>query len=170
MSKKFKVAAVLILTLILTAVFAGCGDFIPPNEFKELYPDLWKGDKDDPNAHEGMVNRINEKTMDDLINYLYENGVIETKNVQQLTSGIATIAYQLDGKMDVLYWDIEALAEDSEEYGYYKDLTEEGYTMLWGTSVYSPVMNGPFGIKVNALYDVDKINKLFLEFGWEKEE
>ena len=115
MSKKFKIAVVLILTLVLTAVFAGCGEFIPPNEFKELYPELWKGEKDDPNAHEGMVNRINEKTMEDLINYLYDNGAIETKITQPLSKGLASIAYMLDGKMDVLWWDLDALAEGSSE-------------------------------------------------------
>lgn len=177
MNKKMKIILTLLLTVLLAVTFVGCSDFIPPEEFRTKYPDEWKGPKegDGPEIPDGWVYNIENRTIDDLIEYLYEKGVITIKNTVLITSIGNTGSYKIQN-VEFFRWEFSSA--NDEQLNYYDESKAKGYTTFAG-SAYTMKINGPkrgeepgnvgFGIHFLAGHPMSKINSdtdIFMMFGW----
>lgn len=137
-------------TKIFTAIFSGLlvvlmvasfimlsviPDFISPGENAQL------------NADE-LIWYCN---MDDLFDYFEEKGFMK-KSDRIPMSVIGTENWICNG-IDMIWWDVDNLAEDSEPYDYWEEYKENDYLyIIFGGSVYSPRSNGPFAVWVGPKY------------------
>lgn len=108
-----------------------------------------------------------DMTMDDLLSYLEEKGYIDLSTKAELASGVASELYLISG-LEIGWWDLESLEEDSEEYGVYQDLADDdGVVLIYGGIAYSMTGNGPFGLHIGGDFagDVNQLSEDFLAFG-----
>jgi hypothetical protein len=77
-------------------------------------------------------------------------------------STIGTISRIYNG-IDVMWWDVEHLEEDTKPYKYWYEFQEEGYTLDFGNTVYMPTFNGPFAIKATTAFP-GNASKLYEDF------
>lgn len=120
-----------------------------------------------PEADSNLVDRsapVWNASYDDLIAYLQEKGFIGTKS-DLLTEGIATEARLYDN-VEIYWWDLENLQEDSPEYEAWQSMQNDGYILLFGQYTFVPIMNGPFGIYIQDIYKGDSkaLRAAFEEF------
>ena len=154
--KKFTIIA----SIALVLVFAGLMVAVA------LMPDFKKptraAEGEDPDAP------VWSMTIDELVDFLYDRGVIKSKDRTPLTDGTASIAFSVDG-VDLYWWDLDNLSEDSAEMRAYTELVEEGQIDLWGMGKYFMTLtkNGPFGLYVGSEYGGSAKDLLdaFAEFG-----
>lgn len=158
--KKFTIicsVGLLILFGGLLGAVAYSEEFIPPSGLR---------DQEDSGLDENSP--IWKMTMEDLITYFQENGMLSSASYDLLSDGVATEARLYDG-LEVYWWDIDNLKEGSDEYISYKSLKEEGFIDLWGSgNIMSPELHGPFAI-LSTRYEGDakKLSEIFKKFGVE---
>lgn len=106
------------------------------------------------------------KSYDELITYFEENGLIDSKKYIEISDGVATTARKYNGA-EIYWWDINNLAEGSDEYIAYESLKNDGYIDIYGTgNIMSPEKNGPFAVLITRYEgDSDKLSKVFKAFG-----
>ena len=154
--KKFTIifSILLVLAFVGTMIFVAVGP-----DFEE--PAALAGEGEDPNAP------VWEMTMDDLITYLAEKGLVDPADKGMLTSGIATEAYIMNG-LELYWWDLENISRDSDEFKAYEGMREQGIIDLWGQGMYfmSVTKNGPFGINAsNYEGDIKALMAAYEAFG-----
>lgn len=89
-----------------------------------------------------------DMTMGDLLSYFVECGFMTKEEILTMAP-VGTLNY-IGNSIDMAWWDVDNLVEGTEEYEYWYSMQNDGYIYLYGASIYVPVMNGPFGICVNA--------------------
>ena len=145
-------AALLMAVFIASVIYVAlCPDFVPPQEAE---------------TEESQEDRgVWDKTYEELVAYLEERGFVDSENYALLTDGVASIARVYNDDIELYWWDLENLSEDSEEYQNYQSMQEEGYILLYGQFVFMPVMNGPFGMYIHPEYsDPDSLQEAFEKF------
>ena len=111
-------------------------------------------------------NPIWNKTMDDMAQYLIEEGIIENDEYGKLSDGIATEA-RLYSDIELYWWDVNNLDENSDEYVAYKSAIENGSIDLWGSgNIMQVTVRGPFAIGYYGNYkgDPDKLLDVFSKY------
>lgn len=131
-------------------------DFVPPTEADAAE----SGDSSDGDAEEEN-SAVWDATIDDLIAYLDEMGYIDADD-GNLMSTVGTENY-IYNEIDIMWWDVDNLVEGTEEYEYWTQLNENGYILLYGQYIYTPVQNGPFAIYANTTFPGDT-NALYEDF------
>ena len=144
----------LVLAFIGTMIYvAAAPDFAPPADLA--------GEGEDPDAP------VWKMTVDDLVNYLADKGLIDPSTKQTLTEGVATLAFEYSN-VEIYWWDLENISKDSDEYAAYEGMRDNGMVDLWGMGQYFMPLtkNGPFGI-YTASYegDVKALLAAYEEFG-----
>lgn len=134
--KRFTIVFSILLVLGcagMLAYVAASPEFVPPGV------PMAKGE--DPDAP------IWSMTMDQVLSDLEDQGLIDQSTTGMLgTSGFCSDARKVSGA-EFYWWDLEDLAEDSQELAAYKSLKEDGYIDLYGMgSIINPVSNGPFAV------------------------
>ena len=158
--KKFSIVFFLLLVLLfggMSVYVAKSKDFEKP--VSTMSQEAYGIDEDSP---------IWDVTMDDLAQYLYDNGVLQTLDYVLLSEGVASDARQY-GDLDLYWWDIKNLDENSEEYKAYVEMEEDGMINLWGSgNMMSLTRQGPFGIWTeNYGGDLEELMKIYHSFGTE---
>lgn len=87
-------------------------------------------------------------TMDDLVQYFIDCGFFKEEDVNDM-SEVGT-ENKVANSIDMIWWDVENLEEDTDPYIYWHQMEDDGYMYLYGQAIYVPVMNGPFATQVNA--------------------
>lgn len=131
----FSLLLVVLLIVLLIYVAAFAEDFTEPeaSEEVEIDDDVWNYD------------------MDDLFDYFEECGFME-KDDRQLMSTVGTENWICNG-VDMIWWDVENLAEGTEEYDYWYELQEnDNIYIMYANTVYTLSVNGPFAIHINSTY------------------
>ena len=85
------------------------------------------------------------KTLDELADYLAEQGVFERDDYGMLSYDVKTkgrVGYHFAGKINIEYYDFDNLDEDSQRQ--YDDFAKMGYTIYEDGSVGYAWVNGPF--------------------------
>lgn len=106
-------------------------------------------------------------TMDQILSELEAQGLIDVSTSQLLANvGLCSEAYIVSGA-EFYWWDLENLAQDSEEFAAYKSLKEEGYIDLYGMGIIiNPVSNGPFAVLLTGYEgDVKTLEEAFRSLG-----
>lgn len=140
-----------LILLFLIVYLAVAPDFVAPAE-------------DGPGHEEEAA--VWSKTYDDLIAYLAKGGYIDSSSYDLLTEGVATEA-RVYGEVEIYWWDVENLAEGSDEYESWTSMKEDGFILLYGQFVFVPEMNGPFAISIHeGLYkgDAEALRAAFQAF------
>ena len=157
--KKFTIIASLAIVVVFIGVIIAVA-LMP--DFKQ--PTL-AAEGEDPDAP------VWNMTMEDLIDYLVEKGLVDPSDRNNLTDGIASVAVTVGGA-DLYWWDLENLSEDSAEMKAYKEMMENGQVDLWGMGMYFMPLtkNGPFGLD-SAHYpgNVKDLLDAFAAFGQKTE-
>lgn len=107
-------------------------------------------------------------TIDDLAEYFMENGMISSLEYDILSDGIATVARKYGG-IEIYWWDLENLAEDSDEFRAFTEMSESGMIDLWSSGIMmGAIRQGPFGICLSG-YDgnIDELVEVYHKFGVE---
>lgn len=106
------------------------------------------------------------KSYDDFVKYMADNGFIDSSKYDKLSQGVATIARKY-GDVEIYWWDVKKLAKDSDEYKAYNSLKDDGYIDLWGSgNIFSPPHNGPFALGLTSYKgDNKKIIEALNKFG-----
>ena len=106
-------------------------------------------------------------TMDDLIDYLEEKGFWDRSDMQTISEGVADQAFFYD-YIEIYWWDLDNVNEDSPEFRAYMDMKETGQIDLYGRGInfMATTKNGPFGLN-STFYggDVKALEEAFLAFG-----
>lgn len=109
-----------------------------------------------------------DMTMDDILNYFVEKGFINSvDDAYFMSSGVGTEGRGFDNA-EIYWWDVDDLAEGSDEAAAWEDMNTEGVIDLWqqGTVYMAVTPNGPFGISLTYYTgDTDALLKAFQEFG-----
>lgn len=117
-------------------------------------------------SQEGIApdNPIWDKSMDDLVDYLMQQGVLPSDEYTELSEGIATVARSYSG-IELYWWDVSALAEGSQEYDAYVSACQEGVIDLWGSGMMMNLtaVRGPFALNITSGYmgDAGKVETAF---------
>ncbi len=103
-------------------------------------------------------------TYQDLLDYLEEKGHIDPDSKTPLTV-MATENWLING-MDILWWDVDNLEENTEVYDYWNELEENGF-IIFGGSIYAPNRYGPYTIWVgpNFTGDANALTEDMKDFG-----
>ena len=153
--KKFTI----IFSILLVLAFVGVMIWVAAApDFKE--PASQKG-VEDPNAP------VWSKTLDDLLAYLEEKGLVDQSDASSLTDGIGSKAI-LCSDAEFYWWDLENLDPESQEYIAYQEMADSGMIDLWGMGMYymAVTKNGPFGLNAsNYAGDVKALLAAYEEFG-----
>lgn len=150
----------IIFSIVLVLGFAGTLFYVSASpEF--VPPMALVGEGEDPDAPVwGM-------TMDAFLAELEGQGLIDTSDTGLLASvGLCSDARKISGA-EFYWWDLENLAEDSQELAAYKSLKEEGFIDLYGQGIIiNPVSNGPFGVLLAGYEgDVSVLEQAFKAVG-----
>ena len=99
------------------------------------------------------------KSMDDLAAYLLEAGVLPSDEYTELSDGIASVARSYGG-IELYWWDLDNLGEESGEYIAYVSACEEGVIDIWGSGILMNVtaVRGPFALNISSKYVGDAGN------------
>lgn len=104
------------------------------------------------------------KTMDDLAAYLLEEGALTSDEYTEISEGIASVARSYNG-IELYWWDLDNLTEESGEYIAYVSACEEGVIDIWGSGMLMNVtaVRGPFALNISAGYvgDAGKVETAF---------
>lgn len=163
--KKFTIVSSLFFVLLFCGMIgyvALSEDFTAPRAEE-------KAEEEAAAEEENMDAPVWSRTMDELVAYLEEKGLIATDTKQVLaTSGLCSAALKYNGA-EIYWWDVEKLDPKSEEYQAYDSLRTKGEIDLWGSgSIIMPKRNGPFALSSTSYEgDVDALEKAFEEFGQE---
>ncbi len=103
-------------------------------------------------------------TFEQFIDYMVQLGHFNREDALLMTT-IGTENWIYDS-VDVMWWDVDNLAEGTDAANYWKEFQENGGYIMFGGSVYAPVFNGPFAIKANAGFsgNTDKLYEDFMNF------
>lgn len=103
-------------------------------------------------------------TFEQFIDYMVQLGHFNREDAKLMTT-IGTENWIYDS-VDVMWWDVDNLAEGTDAANYWKEFQENGGYIMFGGSVYAPVFNGPFAIKANAGFsgNTDKLYEDFMNF------
>lgn len=98
-------------------------------------------------------NPVWDKSLDELAAYLLEKGALPSDEYAELSDGIATEARGYSG-VELYWWDLESLDENSEEYTAYVSACEEGVIDIWGSGILMNVtaMRGPFALNISSSF------------------
>ena len=114
-------------------------------------------------------NPIWDKSIDDLAEYLVEQGIIPSTEYTEFSDGIATIARMYSG-VELYWWDVENLEEGSAEYKSYESAVTDGTIDLWGSgNIMTVTVRGPFAYDA-GYYGVEfsstpeEMERAFLDF------
>ena len=138
--KRFTILFSILLVLSFAGVLAWVGmspDFVPPKALA--------AEGEDPDAPVwGM-------SLDQLLSELEDQGLIDRSTTVLLASvGLCSEAFKVSGA-EFYWWDLENLAEDSQEFAAYKSMKEEGIIDVYGSGIImSPLSNGPFGVLLSG--------------------
>lgn len=154
--KRFTVIFSILLVLCFggtLAYVATIPEFVPPVAVP-------LGEGEDPDAP------VWDKTMDELLEYLEQQGLIDENRELLAESGLCSAAVSVDGA-ELYWWDLESLDKDSEEYAAYESLKSEGFIDLFHSgNIMSLVSNGPFALLATRYSgDADALTEAFLAFG-----
>ena len=107
-----------------------------------------------------------DKTMDDLLAYLEQKGLISGDQTKLASSGLCSDAVSMNGA-EFYWWDLNNLDKDSDEYVAYESLENDGTINLFNSgSIIAPAHNGPFALlATNYTGDVDALTDAFMAFG-----
>lgn len=153
--KKFTV----IFTLLVLAIFGGLvthvsttEDFVKPTE-PTVAPEapVWS------------------KSIDELVDYLYDKGLLKNKDRFPWTEGYATESFMIAG-VHLSWWDVENLEESTNEYRVWHEYQETGYCDVYENGLVSTAqLNGPFGIDIGYYEgDEEALYEAFYAFGREE--
>ena len=110
-----------------------------------------------------------DMTMDDLMDYLEEEGLWNRDEMLSLAGGVATEGYTYNN-IELYWWDVDNLMEGSDQEAAYQDaLAGEPIDLYQQGRTFMPVTkNGPFAI-FNSYYtgDVNELLDVFSAFGRE---
>lgn len=154
--KRFTIicSILLILGFAGTLVYVGMSpDFVEPGALA--------AEGEDPNAP------VWNMTMDDILDYLEEKGLWDRNNMTPISPGVGTEAYACNGA-EVYWWDLDNLAEGTNEYAAYQDMKEGGMIDIWqqGTMFMPVTKNGPFGLCITGYKgNATEILDAFAAFG-----
>lgn len=141
--------------------------------FVGLSPDFVEPGKRSDETGLSADNPVWDKSLDDLAGYLVEQGVLPNEEYTPLSDGIATAARGYSG-LELYWWDLEALQEDSDEYKAYLGARDDGAIDLWGSGAMMPVtaVRGPFALNITTAYtgDAAKAEQAFAGFCAEETE
>ncbi len=137
-------------TKLFTAIFSGLLVVLMIASFimLALIPDFVSPGK---NAQLNADELIWYCNMDDLFDYFEEKGLMK-KSERILMSPIGTENW-ICNNVDMIWWDVDNLAEGTEPYNYWQEYKENEYQyIIFGGAVYSPRSNGPFAVNVLPKY------------------
>lgn len=107
------------------------------------------------------------KSIDDLAAWLADQGVIDGTDYTALSDGIASVARNYSG-LELYWWDLDSLEEDSDEYKSYLGARDDGAIDLWGSGILMTVtaVRGPFALNISDDYagDAAKAEQAFRSF------
>lgn len=159
--KKFTIVSS-VLFVLLFCVMAGyvalSEDFTAPAEEEKAI------------VAENMDASVWNKSMEELVQYLEEKGLIDSGTEESLSiEGFCSMALSYNGA-EIYWWDLETLDEKSEEYKAYDSLRTKGEIDLWNSgSIIMPKKNGPFALlSTNYEGDAEALEGVFSEFGQEE--
>lgn len=138
--KRFTILFSALLILGFAGVLAYVGmlpEFVPPAGLA--------GEGEDPDAP------VWSMSLDEVLSELEAQGLIDRSEPILLENvGLCSEAYKISGA-EFYWWDLENLAEDSQEFIAYKSMKAEGMIDLYGSGyIMSPVHNGPFGVLLSG--------------------
>ena len=110
-------------------------------------------------------------TMDQLLTYMSDKGLIDLSDKGVLSDGVASEAYTINGA-EFYWWDLETLDKDSIEYKSYEGMVKEGMIDLWGRGTFymATIPNGPFGLNLTHYEgNTDDLEQAFRDFGKKEE-
>ena len=132
-----------------------------------LSPDFVEPVQQTSQADLAADNPIWSESMDDLAAWLADQGVIASTEYHPLSEGIASEARSYSG-LELYWWDLDTLAEDSDEYKSYLGARDDGAIDLWGSGIMMTVtaVRGPFALNISADYagDAAKAEEVFRSF------
>ncbi len=149
---------------LFTAIFSGLLVILMISAFVilKVIPDFVSPGQ---NAQDNADELIWYCNMDDLFDYFEEKGLMK-KNDRIPMSTIGTENWICNG-VDMIWWDVKNLVEDTEAYHYWQEYKENEYLyLIFGGAVYSPRSNGPFAVWVNSNYsgNTDDFYNVFMGF------
>lgn len=156
--KKFTVIGMVLIVAIFVGLLgyvAAAPEFEPP-----LSATIANSDTDSWNM-----------TMDELLNYMADKGLIDLSQKGVLSAGVASEAYTINGA-EFYWWDLENLDKDSIEYKSYEGMVKDGLIDLWGKGSFymATIPNGPFGLNLtHYLGNTDDLEQAFRDFGKKEE-
>lgn len=156
--KRFTILFSILLVLGFAGTLAWVGaspEFVPPQ--------MLAAEGEDPDAPVwGM-------SLDDMIDYLEEKGFWDRGSMTSLSGGIGTEAFSCNGA-ELYWWDLENLAEGSNEAAAYRNLVDGEPIDLWQAGQYymSAAKNGPFALNVSGYTgNANELLDAFSAFGKE---
>lgn len=154
--KRFTIFFSVLLVLGFAGTLAWVGmsaEFVPPMALA--------AEGEDPDAP------VWDMSMDEFLSELEAQGLIDLSTSGLLASvGLCSDARSVSGA-EFYWWDLENLDPDSQEFGAYKTLKEEGYIDIYGIGIIiNPASNGPFGVLLTRYEgDTDALEKAFRAVG-----
>ncbi len=148
----FTAVVCVILTGMMAFAFVyllNAPDFVPPTA---------------PPAPQGPETSIWDCSVEDMIDFLDAQGFLN-KDEYDLMVEIGTENRIYNG-IDFIWWDVENLAEGTEAYKNWQQISNDGYILIGDSIVYSPILNGPFAICATEDFpgDTDALYAAFAAF------
>jgi hypothetical protein len=116
-----------------------------------------------PSTYSGNHNNktVWDYTFEEFEDYMIQLGYF-TKGDYKEMSTIGTISRIYNG-IDVMWWDVDNLVENTKPYKYWYEFQKEGYTLDFGNTYYGPTFNGPFAINATTAF-TGNTTKLYEDF------
>lgn len=107
-------------------------------------------------------------SIDDLAQYLLDQGVISSLDYSEVSDGISTIARKYNG-IEIYWWDVKNLKEGTPEYKTFTEMSKSGIIDLWSSgNMMGVVQQGPFGINPTSYTGkIDELMEVYHKFGVE---
>ena len=140
-------------------------DFVTPQEYQQMNSQPTTSAPAGEIDYSALYNEaLYQGTMQDMLDYLQEMGYINQENKKPMTT-IGTDNWICDG-LDLMWWDVENLAEGTEPHDYWTQAQENGF-MIFAGAIYVPTIVGPYGYNVLANFagDVNQLHADMQNFG-----
>lgn len=159
--KKFTI----VCSALFVVLFAGMVCFVAFSEDFTMQKTV-TAEGEDPDSP------IWDMSMEEVIEILSGQGFLDVSAQELLgINGLASEGFLYDG-LELYWWDLENLDEDSEEYQAYMTLAKEGYIDIYNSgNIMNPKKNGPFALNIlpDFMGDADAAEKAFLNIGKSEE-
>jgi hypothetical protein len=135
LSKIFTGGYTVLLVVLMIFAFiylAFAPDFVEPDASGEIDENVWN------------------YSFDEFEDYMIQLGYFKKDDYKEMST-IGTISRIYNG-IDVMWWDVDNLEENTLPYKYWHEFQENGYTLDFGNTVYMPQFNGPFAINATSVF------------------